>query len=564
MAALHRRVSSRIKLARCSTTSWPLTASISGRPPSFRQTLSRSQPISRFPSLATAYAVSLRSSDECTVCENSSNCVQSRCCETICRVCRFLRYCAARSHRSLTNRSVLFWVAARRVGSIRISTSPTTCLSTISGARISANPVGLPAPGTPSMAAPGGTICGWVARIMQPSSASCGCERVRPSSRPVSPNSKWCWSFRLPLPSSIHSAPPLAATAAMTRFRNSTWNSGGWMSDSASSAISATSLRIWFLVCSSTPGSMVSSAMGVPGMLWTKSDGPAGHLAPGERYGRSIAHAVSNATGRPASRPSLEIFEAVVDRGRMVGNRGPGTTCALQSSAKAPIQPLDRSPTKLRARNPTSSKRIDPMLGQSPRPTPVDLVGVRRRTLTLADSMILVGATALGATLALPIEVTILSVASARFDRSLIGVYQYVALAAAFAVPFLVCWTIALLGLRRLRPPRKLSGHRGRMALGVLGWALLAEITMVATNAHGLTLVTIKADFPWDSRPEIVLLYLFGSIPIGSGIACSWITLRAAGIDNPSHDWIERYARGLGWCWIGITPIAFSYLTAIG
>src|SRR5262249_23087148 len=37
------------------------------------------------------------------------------------------------------------------------------------------------------------------------------------------------------------------------------------MSDSARSAISATSLRIWFFVCSSRPGSMVSSGMVAPG-----------------------------------------------------------------------------------------------------------------------------------------------------------------------------------------------------------------------------------------------------------------------------------------------------------
>ena len=63
ITALHSRVSSRTRLDRCSTTSWPLTASTMVRPEIFIATLSRSQPTSRLPSLTTAYAVSFRSSE---------------------------------------------------------------------------------------------------------------------------------------------------------------------------------------------------------------------------------------------------------------------------------------------------------------------------------------------------------------------------------------------------------------------------------------------------------------------------------------------------------------------
>ena len=63
------------------------------------------------------------------------------------------------------------------------------CPPRIRGARMSANGVGLPALGTPSMVAPGGMICGCDAWIMHPRSASWGCVRARPSIKPVSRNS---------------------------------------------------------------------------------------------------------------------------------------------------------------------------------------------------------------------------------------------------------------------------------------------------------------------------------------------------------------------------------------
>src|SRR5262245_60242629 len=68
------------------------------------------------------------------------------------------------------------------------------------------------------------------------------------------------------------------------------------MSDSARSAISATSLRIWFFVCSSRPGSMVSSGMVAPGGLEIASvpQAPTGRaLAPGDDHGTRFAKAAS-------------------------------------------------------------------------------------------------------------------------------------------------------------------------------------------------------------------------------------------------------------------------------
>ena len=95
-------------------------------------------------------------------------------------------------------------------------------MSTISGAMISANSVGLNACGTPSITALGGMICACDAWSMQPSSASCGAVLTRPSISPVTPNSTWYCSLSPPRPSIIQNAPPVAATAATDRFRNST------------------------------------------------------------------------------------------------------------------------------------------------------------------------------------------------------------------------------------------------------------------------------------------------------------------------------------------------------
>ncbi len=152
---MQSRVNSRIRFARCSTTSWPLTASTIVRPPTLRVTLSRSQPTSRLPSLATLKLVSLSWSDEWMSCAKVSSWFQSFCCDIICRICRFLRYVPARSERSLTNRSVLFCVAAFRDGSITISSSPTSCLSTVSGTMISAKFVGIARVGQPVDRRPG-------------------------------------------------------------------------------------------------------------------------------------------------------------------------------------------------------------------------------------------------------------------------------------------------------------------------------------------------------------------------------------------------------------------------
>ena len=68
---------------------------------------------------------------------NVSSWFQSFCCDIICRIWRFLRYVPARSQRSLTNRKVLFCVAAFRDGSMTTSSRPTICLSTVSGTIIS-------------------------------------------------------------------------------------------------------------------------------------------------------------------------------------------------------------------------------------------------------------------------------------------------------------------------------------------------------------------------------------------------------------------------------------------
>ena len=98
------RLSMRTVLDRLSIMSWPLMASMAQRPPLRTATLTRSQSMSRRPSLAIVYAVirGLRLAWIDRV--NSSNCVHSAC-----RVEKFrnwwpLRKSVARSHICSTNR----------------------------------------------------------------------------------------------------------------------------------------------------------------------------------------------------------------------------------------------------------------------------------------------------------------------------------------------------------------------------------------------------------------------------------------------------------------------------
>ncbi len=95
-------------------------------------------------------------------------------------------------------------------------------------------------------------------------------------------------------------------------------NSGGWMSDSARSAISATSLRIWFFVCSSRPGSMVSSGMVGPGF---ERQSPNHRVANRRALARRCsvhsedrsarAHAGTTGNGTSSRRTFLRIFFSV-------------------------------------------------------------------------------------------------------------------------------------------------------------------------------------------------------------------------------------------------------------
>ena len=79
------RANKRIVFDRLSKTSWPLTASITQRLPLRMATLTRSHSISRRPSLAIVYAVSIGSSEAWTARVKSSSRDQRTCRSEKCR-----------------------------------------------------------------------------------------------------------------------------------------------------------------------------------------------------------------------------------------------------------------------------------------------------------------------------------------------------------------------------------------------------------------------------------------------------------------------------------------------
>lgn len=223
-------------------------------------------------------------------------------------------------------------------------------------------------------------------------------------------------------------------------------------------------------------------------------------------------------------------------------------------------------------------------------PTPPGPVRPHDRRFSVADGLVLIGASAIGLAL----------VRGWRYPRwcgLMIGFFpgsmqspgrrtlHAIQVAVSWAIPFAMSLTVACLVLR-LRSPRpslrRVARHPGtvaclaalaamafRMGEEVFLW-VLGYLTRPQSIVHLPSPPFIRFDNPGLHRPagewlRNALLEMFPNLVSASvvvAIAVAWCVLRVSGRWRPAAGWIDRFGRWLGWFWIGL-GIALAALTEV-
>jgi hypothetical protein len=186
-----------------------------------------------------------------------------------------------------------------------------------------------------------------------------------------------------------------------------------------------------------------------------------------------------------------------------------------------------------------------------------------RRTMSVADLLILVVTAGIGMGCLLAVDRTLL-----RDTLTRVSVVDWLAVGwhpaawlivlkevIAFVLPLLGGWSavLPLLRLRDLRPrPRRSFGQPGIVAC-LAAWAGAAWGALAMVVSFGL----------WQTRPgasgtmaeswrwawEFLTGQMVGKA--GLAVAAAWLGLALAGRWRRPEDWIDRLGRILGWGWIG-------------
>src|SRR4051794_14909421 len=183
-----------------------------------------------------------------------------------------------------------------------------------------------------------------------------------------------------------------------------------------------------------------------------------------------------------------------------------------------------------------------------------------RRTLTLADGMILIAASAVGLSI-FGVVVTFVLEGRLRLEEVLKApqtgwstgwvIVRPVQVIAPF-IPFAAAWTVTV-PILRMRAPRPPARRRLAQPGVVACYAALAGVVWAAIGLAGMLAADRLGANSLESAPERWLFHfvveeLFAYI--GLSVAASWVGVALAGRWRRSADWIDRFGRMLGVFWI--------------
>jgi hypothetical protein len=140
------------------------------------------------------------------------------------------------------------------------------------------------------------------------------------------------------------------------------------------------------------------------------------------------------------------------------------------------------------------------------------------------------------------------------------------------ASPFVMAWTLAILGLRLRRPRprwRRLVRQPGFVAGSVAGLVLAFRLAGFATlrwrvgSDPGLALWSVRFIWPRGyivaGNPGYLAFdndHFLGTMAmIGLAVAATWMLMILSGRWKPERSWVDRAGRLLGWLWIVTLPL---------
>jgi hypothetical protein len=177
------------------------------------------------------------------------------------------------------------------------------------------------------------------------------------------------------------------------------------------------------------------------------------------------------------------------------------------------------------------------------------------RTFTVFDTMMLVGATGCGFALYRHMRIDWML----RGPRGLLGLIVHVL--AEMPLPFMIMWTVALLGLR-LRQPRpalrRLARQPGLVACGAAMLALILEVAGIILGEIVVPPSSVIArtvpPYLRLSLPRAILHSIRGTILLqvnaGCAVAGALLILALSGRWRSEPSWLDRSGRALGYAWM--------------
>ncbi len=184
------------------------------------------------------------------------------------------------------------------------------------------------------------------------------------------------------------------------------------------------------------------------------------------------------------------------------------------------------------------------------------------RTFTIQDAMILLAATAIAfawsrettsrIVLFRPIHLSSQAFrepAKAEIWQQLIKRFPlstWFQLAVRVAIPFLVMWTAAILGLSFREPRQPVLEFRKTPGFA----ACLAATMAITIDAFWITAhYYFASSSSWSS---LNVLTTVNSVDVSFAVAGAWLMLIVLGVWKPEQSWLDRFGRFLGVAWIGV------------
>jgi hypothetical protein len=204
------------------------------------------------------------------------------------------------------------------------------------------------------------------------------------------------------------------------------------------------------------------------------------------------------------------------------------------------------------------------------------------RKFLVSDAIVLVAATAVGLAVVKPYYAAPTPFRWTQpfpLGTLFLGWIEVIWVCLVLASPFVVAWTLAILGLRLRRPRapwRRLVRQPGLVAglmaalvlvLRLPGFATmclrlmgqpnlgLRNITSIGGGSigrgGGAVITKLPPGYFWFDFDH----FLNTMAMIGVAVGSSWVLLLVSGRWRPERSWIDRAGRVLGWFWIAILPL---------